>query len=100
MVTRTLGALLIAALSVAACHGETRATPASLKVIARPAAARVYVDGRFVASAQILARRPHDLPSGTHRITVSAPGYFPHDLEAELPSGVSTLEIALRPVPP
>ena len=103
MVTRAIQPLLrIGALLalVSACHAEPRPTPAGLTVIARPADARVYVDGRFVASAKILARRPHELAPGTHQITVSAPGYFPHGLETELPAGVSTIEIALRPVPP
>lgn len=87
-------------LLLASCGGEPRPTPAGLKVIAQPADARVYVDDRFVASARVLAQRAHSLPAGVHRITVSAPGYFPYELETELPPGVSTIEISLRPVSP
>ena len=98
MSLRVLGLGL--SLWVLACGGGPRPTPAGLQVIAVPADARVYVDGRFVASARVLAHRAHRLPAGVHQITISAPGYFPHDLETELPPGVSTIEISLRPVPP
>ena len=91
---------LVAAALAGGCHQTTRPTPAGLKVVAEPADARVYVDDRFVASARVLARKPHELKPGVHRVSITAPGYFPHDLELELPSGVSTIEIRLRPVPP
>ena len=87
-------------LSALACGGEPRPTPAGLEVVADPVDARVYVDGRFVASARVLAHRAHRLPAGVHQITITAPGYFPHDIETELPPGVSKIEISLRPVPP
>lgn len=92
--------VLALALVLASCGGEPRPTPAGIKVVAEPADARVYVDDRFVASARVLAERAHQLPAGVHRITITAPGYFPHDIETELPPGVSTIEIALRPIPP
>lgn len=94
-------ALCLATLALlASCGGAPRPTPAGIKVVAQPADARVYVDDRFVASARVLAVRPHELPAGVHRITIEAPGFFPHDIETELPPGVSTIEISLRPVPP
>ena len=70
-----------------------------LKVIAVPETARVYVDERFVASAQVLEGRPRALRPGTHYVTVKAPGYFPHDLEVELTPGETVLRIRLEPVP-
>ncbi|MBO6937675.1 MAG: PEGA domain-containing protein [Deltaproteobacteria bacterium] len=87
-------------LAALGCGGEPRPTPAGLEVVADPEDARVYVDGRFVASARVLAHRAHRLPAGVHQITITAPGYFPHDIETELPPGVSKIEISLRPVPP
>lgn len=96
---RALG-LALGLCILAGCGGEPRPTPAGLEVVADPEDARVYVDGRFVASARVLAHRAHRLPAGVHQITVSAPGYFPHDIETELPPGVSKIEISLRPIPP
>ncbi len=75
-------------------------TPARLEVIAEPETARVFVDERFLASARVLAVRPRELPTGAHHLTITAPGYFPHDIEVNLPSGTTTIRIALRPVPP
>lgn len=75
-------------------------TPARLEVVAEPDTARVFVDERFVASARVLAVRPREIPAGTHHLTITAPGYFPHDLEVNLPSGTTTIRIALRPIPP
>lgn len=71
-----------------------------LRVVAEPQDARVYVDDRFVATAQRLARRPESLRPGVHHVTVSAPDHFPHDVELDLPPGLTTIEISLRPVPP
>ena len=84
----------------AGCRATPQPTPAGLRILADPPDARVYIDDRFVASAQLLSRRAHTLPPGAHRVTVSAPGYFPHDLQTDLPAGLSTLKIKLRPIPP
>lgn len=79
---------------------NVRETPTRLQVIAEPEAARVYVDERFVATARVLAARPRQLRPGPHQLTLRAPGYFPHDVDVELPPGTTTVRIRLRPVPP
>jgi hypothetical protein len=33
-------------------------------------------------------------------MTVQADDHFPHDMELDLPPGLTTLEVELRPVPP
>ena len=73
--------------------------PAELRVIAVPEGALVEVNERSVGSARVLAQRPAKLKAGIKRISVSAPGYFPHDLEVDLPAGETKIEITLRPVP-
>lgn len=100
--------LLVVALLVAPCVmgvqcGTTigrSAAPARLKVVAEPKGASVYVNEEYLGSARKLAQRPATLASGTHRLTIRAPGYFPHDLEVDLRSGTTTVDIELRPVPP
>ena len=96
-------ALVWGALSSALCSGcgmQGRPTlPARLRIIAEPATAAVYVDDHFVASAQVFDARPQEARPGVHHITLEAPGYFPHDLELDLPSGTTTVRIHLRPIP-
>jgi hypothetical protein len=90
------------ALAVAAACGAT-APPreqAQLRIVAEPATASIYVDDRFVATARRIARRPEPLRIGVHHVTVSAPGHFPHDLELDLPAGLTTVDVSLRPIPP
>lgn len=64
-----------------------------------PAQANVQVDEHFVGSARVLEKRPAQLTVGKHRVTVDAAGYFPHDVELDLASGVTTLELKLRAIP-
>lgn len=96
----------VTVLAVLACWlvGCGAATPAperaQLRVVAEPIEARVYVDDRFVATARRLARRPETLRPGVHHVTISAPGHFPHDVELDMPPGLTTVEISLRPIPP
>lgn len=73
--------------------------PAELRVIATPDTATVYLDERFLGAARVLAVRPKSVPKGRHRLTVQAPGHFPHDLELELEPGETKVEISLRPIP-
>jgi hypothetical protein len=88
-----------ALLCLSAC-ASVATRPAELRVIARPENARVYLDDRFVATARVLSRRPESVRAGVHYMTITADGYFPHDVELDLPSGLTTVEISLRPVPP
>lgn len=74
--------------------------PASLRVISEQPTAEVIVEGRFIGLASRLAVRPAQLRPGMHHITIQAHGYFPHDLEQELPSGETVVRISLRPIPP
>jgi hypothetical protein len=85
-----------------ACGGaqHPHERPAQLRVLAEPATAIVQVDERFVGAARVLQKQPAALKPGKHRITIEAPNYFPHDIELDLPVGVTSLEIKLRPVPP
>ena len=105
-VTRARAALLCPALLcpvlAAGCSVTTpfQRAPAELQVISAPETARVYVDDRFVATGQRLRARPHQLRPGVHFVTIEAPGYFPHDVRLELPSGRTTVRISLRAVPP
>ena len=72
---------------------------AELRVVAVPEDAVVQVNEQFVGSARVLAKRPTRLTPGKKRVTVEAPGYFPHDLEVVLEKGVTTVQIKLRPIP-
>jgi hypothetical protein len=95
-------ALALSVLSLVACGSrqQPRERPAELRVVAVPAEAVVQVDERFVGGARTLARKPAQVKPGKHRVTIEAPGYFPHDFELDLPVGVTSVEIKLRPVPP
>jgi hypothetical protein len=94
--------LFTVSLALAACGGvqRVREKPAELRVVAVPASASVQVNERFVGAARVLEKQPAVMAPGKKRITVEAPGYFPHDLEVDLPAGVTTVQIKLRPVPP
>lgn len=99
---RRLALSLALAASLSACGGaqKKRASPAALRTVVEPGTARVEVDERFVGAARVLDKRPVALAPGRRRVTIEAPGYFPHDLEVELKPGVTTLEVKLRPIPP
>ncbi|MFW6067405.1 MAG: PEGA domain-containing protein [Myxococcota bacterium] len=103
MTTRLLPLLLALLLPpmAASCTVQlNRRPPAKLEVVADPPDASVYVDERFFGRARVLAERPKALPEGPHRLTVEAPGHFPHDLTVKLVPGVTTVRIELRPIPP
>lgn len=84
------------------CYGPGRpeSRPAMLRVRAVPEEARVSIDDRYVATARTLAAEPRALRAGHHQITLESPGYFPHDLELDLPSGETAIDVRLRPLPP
>lgn len=72
---------------------------AQLRVEAVPDNTTVYIDGRFIGTARILAKKAKRLPPGVKYITFKAPGYFPHDVRLDLPAGLTTLRMTLRPIP-
>jgi hypothetical protein len=98
---RALTLLLAVLCLVPACAGRQQPDPkrAQLRTLIEPATATVQVDEQFVGAARVLAKRPARFHEGKHRVTIEAPGYFPHDLELELAAGVTKLEVKLRPVP-
>lgn len=94
-------AVLLANVSLASC---VRPAPppqlAKLRVLAEPETTTVYVDERYVGSARVLAAKPRSLSPGTKLVTFKAPGYFPHDVRLDLPSGITTVRMKLRKIPP
>ena len=96
--------LRLALILLVCCWGcyiqRIQAPAATLRVVAHPPSAHVYANERFIGTARVLAVRPRELQAGRYRITIQAPGYFPHDVEVELQSGRTTIEIRLREVPP
>ncbi len=73
---------------------------AEVRFVVEPEEARIYVEDRFVGAAAVLNRRPERFAPGPRHFTVTARGYFPHDVEVDLPSGLTTIRLRLRPVPP
>lgn len=74
--------------------------PARLQIITTPPNASIYIDGHYFGRATVLAQEPKALAPGMHLMTVQAEDHFPHDIELELPRGVTTITISLRPIPP
>lgn len=72
---------------------------AQVRFLLTPDNARVYNDERFVGTARALAVRPARFRAGPRRFSILAEGFFPHDLEVDLASGLTTIEISLRPIP-
>ncbi|MGB8330078.1 MAG: PEGA domain-containing protein [Polyangiales bacterium] len=94
-------ALLLALIALGcAKRGTIAAEPARLKIVASPPNASVYVDGHYFGRATVLSEEPKALVPGAHLLTVQADDHFPHDMEIDLPSGVTTIAIDLRPIPP
>ena len=90
------------ALTVLGCAkpGTLAPEPARLQVIATPHNASVYIDDHYFGSATVLSQEPKALPPGLHLMTVQAEDHFPHDQELDLPPGLTTLTVDLRPIPP
>ena len=83
-----------------ACAGVPQpAQTAEVRLIIEPATARVYTDERFVGGARVLATRAVSFRAGPRRLTITADGFFPHDLDLDLPPGTTTVRVALRPIP-
>lgn len=100
MGVRATALLLVLVAMGCAKQGTVAPEPARLQVVAVPADASVYIDGHYFGRASVLSQEPKALAPGAHLMTVQADAYFPHDMELELPPGVTTLNIELRPVPP
>ena len=91
----------LAVLSAGCANKHTVAVePARLRIIATPINASIYIDGHYFGRATVLGREPKALAPGVHLMTVQADDHFPHDMELDLPKGLTTIEIDLRPVPP
>lgn len=97
---RLVALAVVVALVGCAKKNVVREEPARLKVVATPDNASVYVDGHYFGRAKVLAVEPKALVPGMHLMTIQADDHFPHDLELDLPPGITTVEIALRPIPP
>lgn len=92
-------ALLLGA-TLAGCGFQQRPGQRSRLVVeAEPSNARLTIDDRGAGTAAATIARPRPLVPGQHRITLEAPGYFPHDLLLELPPGETRVQISLRPIP-
>ena len=94
--------LLALALFASGCGGGRGAVAATgqVRFVVQPETARIYTDEHFVGTARVLAERPEEFRAGPRRFTLTADGYFPHDLEVEIVPGTTTVEVRLRPVPP
>ena len=92
--------LCLAIASGCGASAPTTAARAQVRFELEPDTARVYTEDRFVGSARVLATRPAEFRSGPRQLTITADGYFPHDLEVDLPAGTTTIRVSLRPVPP
>lgn len=88
---------IVSGCGAAAPAAEARAT---VRFEIEPDSARVYTEDRFIGSARVLASRPPSFRTGPRQITITADGYFPHDLDLDLAEGTTTVHVALRPVPP
>lgn len=96
-----VAALLLALFALGCAKKNTVVPePARLQIIATPQKASVYIDGHYFGRATVLAQEPKSLAPGVHLMTVLADDHFPHDMELNLPRGVTTIEIELRPIPP
>jgi hypothetical protein len=99
---RAAGLLVAVLVGAAACAKSNVVAPelARLRVIATPPNASIYVDGHYFGRATVLSEEPKALTPGPHLMTIEADDYFPHDMELDLPPGLTTITIDLRPIPP
>lgn len=86
----------------AGCGGARAPTTATgqVRFVITPDVARIYTDDHFVGTARVLDAQPAEFRVGPRRFTITAEGYFPHDIEVDLTPGTTVVEIGLRPVPP
>ncbi len=95
-------ATLLLALLASGCAKKSTLVPepARLRIMATPPNASVYIDGHYFGRATVLSQEPKALAPGVHLMTVQAEDHFPHDMELDLPRGVTTITVELRPIPP
>jgi len=95
-------AALTLALAALGCANKNTVAPepARLQINTTPPNASVYIDGHYFGRATVLSQEPKALAPGVHLMTVQAEDHFPHDMELELPRGVTTITVELRPIPP
>lgn len=93
-------AILLVVLPACGATTPTAAPSAEVRFVVEPDTARIYTDGHFVGAARVLAARAESFRAGPRQFTITADGYFPHDLEVDLAPGTTTIEVSLRPIPP
>ena len=72
----------------------------SLHMTGKPPDAAVTIDEEFVGPLAVVAVRGVALPTGTHQITVEAPGYFPWDKLVTADSQVAkSIDLAVELIP-
>jgi hypothetical protein len=87
--------------------GDIPKSTTTLRLSGAPPTAEVYVDDQPIGELSFVQAHGVALPPGLHRITVQAPGYFPHDVavQAKEPERVGDeqppirLDVRLVPVP-
>jgi len=89
--------VLLLALSTTAC---VRREVGVLRVTGGPPDALITVDDQYVGKLARLQRFGIKVSDGEHRLTVEAPGRFPHDRLVRVPpKGVVAVEVQLLPIP-
>jgi hypothetical protein len=64
-----------------------------------PPEALVTIDEQLAGTLRQIGELPVLLRPGTHRVQVTAPGYFPWYAEIEVGETVQTIPVTIRPVP-
>jgi hypothetical protein len=95
---RHLAALaLLVTLSAPAC---VRREVGVLRITGGPPDALITVDDQYVGKLSRLQRFGIKVSDGEHRLTVEAPGRFPHDRIVRIPpNGVVAVDVQLVPIP-
>lgn len=67
-----------------------------MRMVGAPPEARVIVDEQYIGNLAFVASRGVALPVGSHRITVEAPGFFPHDQIVSVEEGDAPVKLDVR----
>jgi len=98
----TLGLLCLGLCLFALSCGAGLKSAVSLRMErtqASPRDASVYIDEEYIGPLYYVAAHGVRLPTGTHRVSVLADGYFPWDQLVESDREAVTLRVELVPVP-